>query len=75
MLISRKMKYSELEQCDRMNLKQHYTKLYRLKMPWADDSFIRILVKWNCDMVTENMDQEAYLRDLELRYRNEDLLY
>ncbi len=66
------MKISDVEKIDRFNLKNHYTKLYTLKFPWGDQTFIDTLVKHSCIKTIENMDSEQYFNDIRQREKEED---
>ena len=49
------------------HLREHYTRLYSLKFPWADYDFLNTLVVHSCRETVESMDLEAYLSDLKTR--------
>ena len=58
------MKISELKREHQRHIKEHYTRLYRLKFPWADDDFLDTLIVHSCREMVEEMDLNAYLSDL-----------
>ena len=66
------MKTSDVEKIDRVNLKNHYKKLYTVKFPWGDQMFIDTLVKHSYVKTIENMDSEQYFNDIRQREEEDE---
>jgi len=54
-----------------LSLKDHYTNLYSLKYPWADNDFLETVISHSCRKAIDKMDLSEYLNDLKIRDEEE----